>query len=99
MFGLVLSLGVLGCSSSSPSAESACDNFCANYIAAGCSYSNYYSLSDCETLECQPLSGRSGSCSSALVAWYDCRASSSNADLCADYGCSTEFSNVYANCQ
>jgi hypothetical protein len=101
MFGLVLSLGVLGCSSSSSSgsAEAACNNFCGNYIAAACYYPSYYSVADCESLECQPLSGTSGACATALVNWYDCRAQSSNADICADYGCDVEFTDVYNNCQ
>ena len=101
VLGLVLSMATIGCGSSSggdPAAtQASCSAYCTAYIAAACPTPVYASVDDCNSAECAPFASAPSKCQSALKTYYDCRAT--QADICADTGCDSQFTAVVANCQ
>jgi hypothetical protein len=99
IFGVLVSVAWLGCSSSNgpgsvTATQASCNAFCAAVVAANCPppappAGSYTSVDDCNRRECQPLVGGSESCQEALKAYYDCEAQQS--DICADTGCDNQF--------
>ena len=97
--GLVLVLApflaALGCSSSGgtlSATQDSCTAYCNAYVVAVCDPPLYTEASACESVECVPLKGGSPSCQAAFKAYYDCK--QSQADLCADTGCTREFDAI-----
>jgi hypothetical protein len=103
----LLIVGACSSNSSSNNADvlatqASCMAYCDAYNAAtiddagapmaSCPTPFYAKVSDCVASECTPLLGSMGitpSCQGAYKAYYDCEAS--QADLCADNGCSDQF--------
>ena len=102
LLGLALSFVLAGCGSSggggsSSETQASCNAYCTTYIAAACPSSIYTSTDDCNTNECAPTTGAPAKCQTALKAYYDCR--KTQADICADTGCSQQALAFLSACQ
>jgi hypothetical protein len=77
---------------SSADVIASCNAYCAAVIAKNCPDPPYSSLEECKTSECSVLAKAPASCQTPLKTYYECEAS--QADLCADEGCTSQFAAV-----
>jgi|KBSMisStandDraft_5_1062788.scaffolds.fasta_scaffold2291035_2 hypothetical protein len=89
-------LAALGCGSDNhtgdpTAAVAACNAYCHAYIAAQCTDGFYLTEDECKSYECGDIATSPSTCFSRFKAYYDCTNVLSNADLCADTACDTQY--------
>lgn len=85
-----------GAASTAAAALESCNAYCDAYIARACSPSFYAAADECKSTKCLDTSAGSAGCNAALRTYYDCQ--QSQADICADDGCSSQAAAIISAC-
>ena len=101
--GLLVVFATSGCGDSggggnSAAALASCNSYCDAYIAKACPAPPLYTtVAECKMNECEDdTSGAPANCNAAIKTYYDCR--QTQADLCADDGCDSQFGAIIGAC-
>ena len=94
--GLLSLLAALGCGNDNHTGDpapaiAACNTYCHAYIGAQCTDGFYLTEDECKTYECGDIATSPSACFAKFKAYYDCTNKLSNADLCADVACDTQY--------